>query len=67
MTTATPHQLLVRALTGRDALDLIAELKAEGASWDRVAQQIADRTNGQVALTGEALRQWHAAPAKAAS
>lgn len=67
MTTATPRQLLVRALTGRDALDLTAELKAGGASWDRVAEQVNEQTGGQVALTGEAIRQWHAAPVKAAS
>lgn len=67
MTTATPRQLLVQALTGRDALELTAELKARGASWDHVAHQLAEATDWRVALSGEAIRLWHAAPVKAAS
>lgn len=37
---------------------LVADMRANGASWRRIALELRDRTDGDVDVTGETVRRW---------
>lgn len=58
----TPRQRLASLLLGQDVLTFIRDKRSgEGLSWPAVAVALADATNGEVAVTHQALQQWLAA------
>ena len=37
---------------------LVNDMRANGASWRRIALELRDRTDGDVDVTGETVRRW---------
>lgn len=54
----TPRQRLASLLLGRPVLEYIQDLHNTGMSYDRIAAQLSDDTDGQVDISHEAIRQW---------
>lgn len=46
----------------RDVLDFIDEQRAHGKSWPEIAQAIRDLTDGEVAVSRQAIQQWQRRP-----
>ncbi len=59
----TPTQRLATLLLGRDVNAYVAEKRDDGVAWRFIARDLYDRTDGQVDVTHETLRQWHEAAA----
>ena len=53
---------LASLLIGRPVLDLIAEMRANDATWPEVRQAIADQTSGEVDVTWQAVQAWAREP-----
>ena len=58
--TKTSTQRLAEILLGQPLRKWIADRRAAGLSYDRIAVELHDRTGGQVSVSGEAIRQWAA-------
>jgi hypothetical protein len=54
------RQRLADELLGRPVLDFIAEKRASGETWTNIAFALREATHGEIAVSGEALRQWAA-------
>lgn len=50
-------------LLGRPVQTWIAEQRANGSSWRKVADDLRIATNGQIVVSHEAVRGWHEAVA----
>lgn len=57
----TPHQRLAGVLLDRPLADYVAEKRAARPRWPwrLIAEQLATDTDGQVAVSHEALRNWY--------
>jgi hypothetical protein len=68
-TGATPTQTLASVLLGRDLADYVIEKRRARPrwSWRLISEQLAEDTDGQVDVTGEALRTWYAEACEAAA
>lgn len=55
----TPLSESIERRLGRPLVDFVDEQRGRGASWRRIALSISGLTG--IEVTGEALRQWHAA------
>ena len=53
----TPTQQLASIRLGKPVLDWIAEQRAAGTTWDRMAQNLETLTG--IDISREAIRQWH--------
>lgn len=60
MTKQTPRQRLASLLLGRDVSDWIAERKANGDTWPAIRDALRDATDGEIAVTWQAVQQWSA-------
>lgn len=62
MQDGSPHHSSKRAaasdVLGRDVRDVIAEKRAQGVAYDRIARDLFVETGGRVDVTGQALRNW---------
>lgn len=58
----TPTQRLAEHLLGRSLAEYIAEKRNARPrwSWQLIAEQLAEDTAGQVSVSHEAVRNWHA-------
>lgn len=54
----TPNQRLAGMLLGEPVLDWLAPKVAAGASCRELARALRQATNGQIDITGEAIRRW---------
>lgn len=54
----TPRQRIADLLLGRPVEDFIAERRANADSWTSIAIALRDATDGEIDVTGEAIRQW---------
>lgn len=54
----TPNQRLASLLLGQSVFDWLAERLEAGRSYRLISRDLYTATNGQVDVTGEALRQW---------
>lgn len=54
----TPRQQLAGILLGRPLLDWLSEGVESGASCRQLAHNLYRATNGQIDVTGEAVRRW---------
>jgi len=64
----TSSQRLAGHLLGRPLGDYVTEKRAQERprwSWQDIADQLADDTEGEVAVSAESLRQWYGAEAVA--
>jgi hypothetical protein len=52
----TANELLAAKRLRRPLPDWIAIQRERGLSWNRISVELRDRTKGEVAVTGEALR-----------
>jgi hypothetical protein len=59
MSSATVTQALASALLGESVHEVIARLRSQGLSWQRVADQIANDTDGILVLNRETYRVWY--------
>jgi hypothetical protein len=57
----TTTQRLASLLLGTDLHDWIGERKSHPykPSWTAIAADLKDATNGEVSVTGEAIRRWY--------
>ncbi len=57
----TPSQRLAGVLLGEPLADYVAakRMALPRWPWNLIAEQLSTDTNGQVAVTGEILRQWY--------
>lgn len=58
MTAQTPRQRLADLILGRPVAAFIAQQRASGLTWPAVADALKEATAGEIAITGEAVRQW---------
>ena len=63
----TARQRLAGLLLGRPVGEFIAEKRANGSTWPDIAVALRDATDGEIAVTGEAVRQWAAQSASVAT
>lgn len=61
--TPSPAVRLASLLLGEDLGDWVTAQRAEKQSWRHIADRLVDKTNGQVSLTSERLRQLYGAKA----
>lgn len=54
----TPNQRLATTILGRPLEDFVLERRPD-KSWRLIARDLHEATNGQVDVTGEALRGWY--------
>lgn len=54
----TPNMKLASIMLGRPVETWIQEQRDQGKSWHKVALALNAATNGQIELTGEAIRLW---------
>lgn len=57
-TTRSPRQVLADLLLKRPVEEYIAERRAEGRSWAKVARDLYEATGGQVDVADETVRAW---------
>lgn len=55
----SPAQRLATLLLGEDVREFIDHRRQQGRAWRFIARDLYERTNGQVDVTYETLRQWH--------
>jgi hypothetical protein len=56
--TQTTLQRLAEHMLGMSLHDWIAAQRAEGLSWQRVASELSEATNGVIEINRETLRGW---------
>lgn len=56
--TQTTTQRLASLLLGQPVDQWVRDRREAGDSWRRIAMQLHEITDGQVSLTGEAIRLW---------
>jgi hypothetical protein len=61
MERLTPTQRLAEIKLGRPLVDYVVEKRTARPrwTWQLIAEQLADDTDGEVSVTREALRQWY--------
>lgn len=60
--TLTPSQRLAEKVLGRSLAEYVAEKRSQSRprwSWQDIADQIHDDTEGEIALNPETLRLWY--------
>ena len=69
MATQTPMQMLADILLDRPLAEYVAEKRTGRPrwSWNDIAAQLSDDTDGKVAVSPESLRQWFGLPDRVAS
>lgn len=58
---APPRQRLASLLLGRPVLDFIAEHRANGGTYRRIAAALRDATAGELDISDVTIRAWHLA------
>lgn len=61
MVSTPPRQRLADLLLGRPVLDFIAERRADGTSYRRIATDLCEATSGEIDVTDVTVRSWHLA------
>jgi hypothetical protein len=59
MSSATVTQALASALLGESVHEVMRRLRGQGLSWQRIADQISNDTNGILQLNRETYRIWY--------
>lgn len=59
MSSATVTQALASALLGESVHEVMRRLRDQGLSWQRVADQISNDTDGILVLNRETYRIWY--------
>lgn len=54
----TPTQLLIETRIGQNLDTYVGQLRDDGASWDTIAAELAERANVPN-LNGESVRRWY--------
>lgn len=63
--TLTPSQRLAEKVLGRSLAEYVAEKRSQERprwSWQDIADQIRDDTNGEIFINPETLRLWYTTP-----
>lgn len=60
MPKPSARQRLADLLLGQPVADFIAERRTAGARWHVIAADLRAATDGEIDISGEAIRQWHA-------
>ncbi|HWH01928.1 MAG TPA: hypothetical protein VNV66_22030 [Pilimelia sp.] len=60
MPKPSARQRLADLLLGRPVVDFIGERRADGTHWHSIATALRDATDGEIDVSGEAVRQWYA-------
>jgi len=58
MPKQTAKQRLADLVLGRPLAEFVAERRADGTAWRRIAQDLTDATDGSLDISGESLRSW---------
>jgi|KBSMisStaDraftv2_1062788.scaffolds.fasta_scaffold02524_9 intein-encoded DNA endonuclease-like protein len=59
MASGTVLQALASALLGESVHEVMHRLRDEGFSWQRIADKLANDTNGVLVLSRETYRLWY--------
>lgn len=65
MQRKTARHRLADLLLGRPVVEFVEERRANGRAWHEIAYDLRDATDGEITVSGEALRQWVASTATA--
>lgn len=58
MPSETPVARVASLLLGRPVLDYIDDRREAGVTWQAIADELADLTNGEVVVTWQAIQGW---------
>lgn len=67
MSAPTTRMRLADLILGRPVVEFIGERRAAGQSWPAIRDALREATGGEIAITWQAVQQWHGKSAGAAA